>query len=142
VPVAFGDDIFLSGAGFLVPASGIPNISGNNASWTGQFYSDQPGVSVQWKWAVAAYTTNMTALNTLGVKSIHSIILDCAYLNGDQAGTPENKKSFLTSGGSGGGGSNYTGSYSGTVTPTVDNCVPGCSNGYERCSQICTAPPG
>jgi hypothetical protein len=38
------------------------------------------------------------------------------YLNADHAGTPENFKSYVIGGATGGGGSNYTGGYSGTVS--------------------------
>src|SRR5262249_2005178 len=44
------------------------------------------------------------------------------YLNSDHAGTPENFKSYVTGGATGGGGSNYTGSLSATasVVPAVN----------------------
>jgi hypothetical protein len=132
----------LSGIGYLVPPGGFPNISGNKVSWQGQFYSDQPGITIHWQWAAAAYSTNMSNENSLGVKALHSTTVDCTYLNGDQAGTPENEKAFLVAGGTGGGGSNFTGSYSATATAAVGNCIPPCSNGEERCPIVCTPPPG
>jgi len=36
------------------------------------------------------------------------------YKNSDHAGTPENFKTFVVGGATGGGGSNFTGSYSAT----------------------------
>jgi len=38
----------------------------------------------------------------------------CLYNDSEHAGTPENKKQFVTGGARGGGGSNFTGSWSGT----------------------------
>jgi hypothetical protein len=75
---------------------------------------DTPGVSLQWQWAAAAYTSFNSNNNALGVKPVDDNKAS-VYKNSDHAGTPENFKSKVTGGATGGGGSNYTGSYSGTV---------------------------
>jgi hypothetical protein len=87
-----------------------------NVTWQGDFMTSAPGISVQWQWAAAVYPAAYfsTGYNALGVKPTddnhHS-----AYQNADHAGTPENYKTFVLGGATGGGGSNYTGSYSGTA---------------------------
>lgn len=113
VPISGSDEIFLSGLAFLVPSGGLPG-GINPVTWTGTFTSNKPGVSVNWKWGAAVYTTFSTDYNSLGVKPTHSN--SCSYHNSDHAGTPENFKSFVTGGARGGGGSNLTGSWSGTVS--------------------------
>jgi hypothetical protein len=109
---------FLTGLAFPVPAGGLPG-GINPVTWTGSFGSDTSGVSVQWQWAAAVYTTFSTEYNALGVKPVDDNQAS-EYQNSDHAGTPENFKAFVIGGARGGGGSNYTGSYSGT-----EGCVPG-----------------
>jgi hypothetical protein len=111
VPLGFGDNVWLSGAGFPVPAGGLPG-GISPVTWTGDFTLTSVS-SVQWQWGAAVYTQYSTSYNSLGVKPLHSTSLD-SYHNGDQAGTPENFTSFVTGGARGGGGSNATGSYSPT----------------------------
>jgi len=102
VPYDFGDNIFLAGVAYTLPAS----IDNNTATtWTEQFASDDPGLQENWQGAAAAYST-FGSYNSIGVKVLHSNSGD-SYPNGNQAGTPENFKSYLVSGGTGGGGSNY-----------------------------------
>ena len=110
VPYSFGDNVFMAGLEYTLPVS-IPN---NTATtWSASFATDVPGgLKINWQGAAAAYST-FGSYNSLGVKSLHSNSGD-SYPNGDQAGTPENFKPNLVSGGTGGGGSNYTGSYSNT----------------------------
>jgi hypothetical protein len=57
----------------------------------------------------------------VNVKPITSNLLDL-YLNSDDAGTPENFKSFVVSGAKGSGGTNYTGTF--TTTQTATCAVP------------------
>jgi hypothetical protein len=104
---------FLSGLSYLVPT----NLPGGikNVTWSGTISSDTPGVSVQWKWAAAVYTTFSSDYNAVGVKPVDDTKASI-YKNSDHAGTPENFKSFVIGGATGGGGSNYTGSLSGTVS--------------------------
>jgi hypothetical protein len=89
----------------------------NPVTWSAQFFSNTPGVTLQWQWAAAVYTNFTTALNGLGVKPVDDNQAS-AYKNSDHAGTPENFKQSVIGGARGGGGSNFTGSYSGTKTVT------------------------
>jgi hypothetical protein len=122
VPLSGSDEVFLSGLAFPVPAS-FANADGkvNGAViWQGTFFTDTSGVTVNWKWGAAVYTTFSTDYNTDAIKPSHSN--SCAYPNSDHAGTPEGFdaqsgnqfKSFVVGGARGGGGSNFTGSWSGT----------------------------
>lgn len=126
VPVAGSDEIFLSGLAFLVPASFV-NVGGKvsgDVAWTGTFGSNVSGISINWKWGAAVYTTFTTDYNALAIKPTHQNA--CLYNNGDHAGTPEGIdtatgkpfKSYVTGGAGGGGGSNFTGSWSGTLSVT------------------------
>ena len=113
VPASFGDNIFLSGLSYQLPAAGLPGGVGP-VTWQGDMTATT-GIRVQWQWAAAAYTRFTSEYNALDVKPTHSTSID-RYRNGDQAGTPENSQyqAHVTGGATGGGGSNYTGSYSGT----------------------------
>jgi hypothetical protein len=122
VPLSGSDEVFLSGLAFPVPAS-FANAGGKikgAVTWQGNFFTDTSGVTVNWKWGAAVYTTLSTDYNTDAIKSSHSN--SCAYPNSDHAGTPEGFdtqsgnqfKSFVVGGARGGGGSNFTGSWSGT----------------------------
>jgi len=119
VPVKGDDEIFLTGLTFPVPA-GFSQVQ--NVNWQGTMSSTVPGVSIQWKWGAAVYTTFSGNYNTLAIKPGHQT--SCSYNNGDHAGTPEGIdslsgqpfKDFVIGGARGGGGSNWTGSWSGAVT--------------------------
>jgi hypothetical protein len=105
---------FMAGLPFLVPAGGLPG-GINPVTWTGTFYTDTSGISVNWQWAAAVYTSFSTNLGSLGVKPIDASS-GSQYNNSDHAGTPESFKTNVTGGARGGGGSNYTGSYSATAS--------------------------
>jgi hypothetical protein len=90
-------------------------------TWSGVFTSDTPGVTLQWQWAAAVYTSFNSDYNALGVKPVDDNHAS-QYQNGDHAGTPENYKAFVTAGARGNGGANYTGGYSGTLSVTP--CAP------------------
>ncbi len=113
-PGKVSGNVFLGGMGYQVPASGIPGGSVKSITWTGDFATDTPGISVNWQWAAAVFKTFSADETALGVKAVDANNLD-VYRNSDHAGTPENFKSFVTGGARGGGGSNFTGSYSATV---------------------------
>jgi hypothetical protein len=85
----------------------------DDVTWAGQFLSDTPGVSVNWKWAAAVYTTFSTDYNAVGVKPVDDNEAS-QYQNSDHAGTPEAFKPFVIGGARGGGRLQLTGSYSGT----------------------------
>jgi len=115
VPASFGDNVFLSGVAYQ-PPGGLTG--GSVATWSGEVTSNSP-MSMNWQWGAAVYTSfDNIDYNNDGIKPVHSTSLD-AYHNGDQAGTPENYKSFVVGGATGGGGSNWTGSYSGTAAAST-----------------------
>jgi hypothetical protein len=68
---------------------------------------------VNWQWAASVYTSFSSDYNDLGVKPVDDNKAS-EWQNSDHAGTPENYKSFVVGGATGGGGANYTGSYSAT----------------------------
>jgi hypothetical protein len=92
----------------------------NNVEWRGEFTSDTSGVTVNWKWAAAAYKSFSTDYNAIDVKPIDGKLLS-QYHNSDHAGTPEAFKIDVVAGARGHGGTNYTGSHTATafVTPQV-----------------------
>jgi hypothetical protein len=112
VPRNGSDEILLSALGIKAPA----DVKGATVTWTANFSANVTGVSINWKAGSAVYTTDMTSYNTLGVKPTHGNACGSLYNNSDHAGTPENKKKYLTGGAAGGGGSNYTGSWSATAS--------------------------
>ncbi len=111
VPASYTGNVFLAGLSYQV-TDGLPG-GINPVTWSGEFTTDTPGVTVDWQWAAAVYTQFSPDYNALGVKPIDGDKLN-AYQNSDHAGTPENFKPYVIGGARGGGGSNYTGSYSGT----------------------------
>ena len=124
VPISGGDEIFLDGLAFQLPASFSGTVKGS-VVWNGDFSSNVPGVTVQWKWGAAVYTNFTTDYNALNVKASHQNA--CGMNNSDHAGTPEGTdsstgerfKGFVIGGARGGGGSNFTGSWSGTQAVKV-----------------------
>ena len=140
VPVgAWGREIFLSGQAY-VPAATIPG-GVKDVTWSGEFSTDTPGFTVDWRWAAAVYSQFSENHATLEIKPIDYDRLN-AYRNGDKAGTPEAFKAYVVAGARGGGGSNYVGSYTAygdavyTFThssPMIDsalgpNATAGCEN--------------
>ncbi len=115
-PTGLGGNTFLSGLAFQVPVDFPGGI--NPVTWSGQFTSSA-GVSINWQWAAAVYTTFSTDNNALGVKPVDDNMAS-VYQNADHAGTPENFKAFVTGGARGGGGSNFTGSLSATQSVTCE----------------------
>jgi len=122
VPLSGDDEIFLTGLAWAVPSGGLPG-GANPVNFSGTYSSetDAPGLSIQMKWSVAAYSKFTTDYNTLQVKAGHQTA--CGQNNGDHAGTPEGVdntntpwKQYLVGGPRGGGGSNFTGSWSGTLS--------------------------
>jgi hypothetical protein len=121
VPLSYSGNVFLGGG--VVP---LPNgLSGgaNPVSWTGTFYTDTLGISLNWKWAAAAYSVFSTDLNAVQSKPIDGTSLS-PYQNSDHAGTAEAFKNYVLGGARGGGGSNFTGSYSGTTAVTPAPYLP------------------
>jgi hypothetical protein len=125
VPISGSDEILLSGLSYKLTA---PLAGGTNpVTWTGTFTNKTAGITVNWKWGAAVYTTFSTDYNLLNIKPTHSA--SCSYNNSDHAGTPEGAdptsgqlfKSYVTGGARGGGGSNFTGSWSGTLSVPVSH---------------------
>jgi hypothetical protein len=119
-PTGLSGTVFLSGYTLALP-SGLHG--GNNpVTWSANFTTDTTGVSLNWQWAAAAYSSFGSTFSLLGVKPCDSNTAS-SYLNSDHAGTPESYKTLVTGGARGGGGSNYTGSYSATaaVAPTASS---------------------
>ncbi|PWU08507.1 MAG: hypothetical protein C5B50_29435 [Verrucomicrobia bacterium] len=111
--------VFISGFAYQVPAAGLPG-GINPVTWSGTFLSSTPGVTLQWLWAAAAYSSFSNDNNEIGVKPVDGSTCT-TFANSDHAGTPEYWKSKVIGGARGGGGSNWTGSLSGTLglTPCV-----------------------
>ena len=106
------ENTFFSALSYLVPVT-IPG-GLKNITWSGVITSDTPGVSVNWKWAAAVYSNFSADYNPLGVKPVDDNKAS-QYKNPDNAGTPENFKSSVIGGATGGGGKNYTGGYGSSV---------------------------
>jgi hypothetical protein len=106
-----GNDL-MTAVEFAVPAGGLPG-GIKDVAFTAWFSSYTPGLTVNWQWAAAVYTSFDTDYNLLGVKPVDDNKASI-YKNSDHAGTPEDYKTFVTGGAAGGGGSNFTGSYSAT----------------------------
>ncbi|MGD0223619.1 MAG: hypothetical protein ABSF71_14900 [Terriglobia bacterium] len=116
VPVSGGDEIFLSGVTFPVPASGLQG-GINLVNWSESFGSNTADVSIRWNWAAAVFSSFSTDYNSLGVKPTRGNA--CLYNNDDPAGTPE-KFANLTVGG-GRGAASATTPWSETVAAQA-NC--------------------
>ncbi len=133
-PCCSSGNTFLTGAGFLVPASGFPG-GVQNVKWQASYSTDTEGVKLHWKWAAAVYTCFETDYNALGVKPVDDD-KNLSPRNKDNAGTPENVKTCVVAGARGAGGTNYTGDYSKTTKINLDlNHAPtvktgGPYNGY------------
>jgi hypothetical protein len=112
VPPGGTGSVFMTGVALPLP-NGLPG-NVKNVTWTGDFWSDTANISVNWKWAAAAYQTLGTDNNALGIKPVDNNKLSI-YLNGDKAGTPEAFKAAVVAGGMGSGGNNYTGNFTGNA---------------------------
>jgi len=109
VPLAASGNQFFAAVAWPVPCpTGLPG-SVQPVAWTASFFANKPGATISWTWSAAAYSSFSTSYNTLGVKSTDANGYPPVQ-NSDHAGTPENFKSFVVGGATGGGGSNYTGS--------------------------------
>lgn len=127
VPKQLSGNVFLAGTELAVP-SGLPG-GIKNVTWSAQFWTDTPGISVNWQWAAAVYTNFGTDYGSLAVKPVDSSSLS-DYKNSDHAGTPEVYKSFVVGGCTGGGGSNFTGSYSATKTVVPEGVTTATISGH------------
>jgi hypothetical protein len=115
LPVNGSDEVLLTAFGFRPTVE----LKQSTVSWCATFTANVPNISVNWKYGAAVYTSDMTEpnYNAVGVKPTHNN--SCLYNNGDHAGTPENRESFVVGGAQGGGGSNWTGSWSATKSVSI-----------------------
>jgi hypothetical protein len=99
---------FLDGLAYLVPSGGFPG-GIQNVTWSAAYSTDSLGLSFQWQWGAAVYSSFTNTYSSLVVNPAD---------NADPAGTPENYKSALVFGATGAG---PTGMYVGTagVVPTI-----------------------
>ncbi|MDB6067290.1 MAG: hypothetical protein JWR26_3498 [Pedosphaera sp.] len=112
VPANYSGNVFLSGLAYQLPVNFPGGIK--HVTWCGDFSSDTSGLSFNWQWAAAVYTSFNANLTGVNVKPVDDNKISM-FLNSDHAGTPENFKTSVVGGARGGGGSNFTGSYSGTA---------------------------
>ena len=114
-------NLFMSGLSWPVPSGGLGG-GDNPVTWSAQFSTDTPGVTLNWAWSAVVYNSFTTTYNSLGVKPCGSSTAS-SYNNGDYAGSPENYKSHLTGGARYSNSTNYVGSYSpiGSLTPAALN---------------------
>lgn len=113
IPFDLDDNSFLTGLPWIVPAAGLP-ADVEPVTWCGTFASDTAGIDIGWRWAAAAYSSFSADNTTLGVKPMDSDH-DNPASNHDDAGTPENFKTFIIPGARSKRHTNYTGSYSGSA---------------------------
>jgi hypothetical protein len=124
VPTHFSGNTFLSALAVPLP-SGLPG-GIKNVTWQLTATSDTAGLNVNWQWAAAAYSSFTTDMANVDVKAVDDNHF-APFANSDHAGTPENFRSFVVGGATGGGGSNFTGSYSatGSFSPTIVSSISG-----------------
>ena len=114
------DEIFMSGFTWQVTPDDPDPKGANPVRWTGNFCSNQSGVTVKWQWGAAVYLNFDLSNDALGVLPIHKTL---------HAGTPTVFASprNCVGGARGGGASNFTGSWSATKSITCcqcDECQP------------------
>ena len=129
VPARFDKELFATGVGFPLDTAlpgGVKAVRG----WA-RVVSTTPGIEVEWQWAAAAYRNFSGEPNDLAVKAVHKTDVNSAFPNDRPAGTPENFRGSLISGGTGDGGSNFTGDYS-----SSQRLVPGFANAVEMARAI------
>src|SRR6266540_1517879 len=69
VPGGFSSRAFLSGLAFPVPAGGLPG-GISSVTWSAAISTHKPGVTAQWGWGAAVYTTFGTDYNALAVNPV------------------------------------------------------------------------
>src|SRR6266508_4130005 len=120
-----------------VPAGGLPG-GISSVTWSAAFSTDTPGVTGDWGWGAAVYTTIGTDYNALAVNpadggqpSQGATLLSRAENNEngagqmDSVGKPASLEAFVTGGAGSDGGSNFTGSLG--AMSEVTPCAAGAS---------------
>jgi hypothetical protein len=91
-PSSAQGDTFMAGVSLPLP-EGLPR-GMSNVSWQGRFEADAKGITVQWRWAVLAYTHFMDDYNALEVAPADA---DLGRVVGKVlAGMPTRMRGFLT----------------------------------------------
>jgi hypothetical protein len=115
---------FVTGVAFPVPADFPTGIQ--NVAWSTSFSTDTPGITLQWQWGAAVYSSFSTTYATTSPSNSNVLVVNAedgtADANGtDPAGTPETYKASVIFGATGGGLTNYTGylTSGAGVVPTV-----------------------
>jgi hypothetical protein len=101
---------YVAGVAFQVPANFPAGIQ--NVSWSAAFSTDTPGITLQWQWAAAVYSSFSTTYATTTNSNLLGINPEdgAADPNGrDAAGTPEAYKADLVFGATDCGGTDYAG---------------------------------
>jgi len=115
---------FVTGIAFAVPSNFSTGIQ--NVAWSTSFSTDTPGITLQWQWAAAVYSSFSSTYATASPLNTNLLAVNAedgsANMYGtDSAGTPEAYRTALLFGATGGGGTNYTGYFTpgAGVVPTV-----------------------
>jgi len=116
---ALTGNTFVSGVAFQVPANFPTGIQ--NVTWSASYSTDTPGITLQWQWGAAVYSSFSTTYATTSVSNMLGVNPEDGVVGSDPAGTPENYKPSVIFGATGGGGTNYAGYLSAAagVVPTV-----------------------
>ena len=148
VPSGLSRKVFLSGLAFSVPAGGLPG-GISSVTWSAAFSTVTPGVTVQWGWGAAVYTTFATDYNALAIKPVDdgqpsqgartlaANPKNHEYDSGrvGSVGRPAVLEAFVTGGAGGDRGSNLTRSFG--VMSNVTPCAAG-SSAPPRSSTLTT----
>jgi hypothetical protein len=112
-PTSFNGSEFVSGLGWQA-GNGLP-AGIKNVTWSADFTTSTPGITVNWKWSAAVYSEFTSNMAGIQVKTVPDKKQD-VIKNGDRAGTPENFKSDVVAGARGQGGSDWTGNRTSVAT--------------------------
>ena len=138
VPGGYSGRTFLSGLAFPVPAGGLPG-GISSVTWSAAISADKAGVTAQWGWGAAVYTTFETDYNALGInpedggqagsQGARALSASESGAGGmDSVGKPASLEAFLTGGAGGDGVSDFTGSVMTGVMNVVTPCLAGASS--------------
>ncbi len=146
VPSGLSGKAFLSGLAFPVPAGGLPG-GISSVAWSAAFSTDTPGVTAQWGWGAAVYTTFATDYNCLAIKPVDdgqpsrgARTLAANPENHENeagrvvsVGRPASLEAFVIRGAGGDRGSDLTGSFGAMINVTP--CAAGASAQPRRNSR-------
>jgi hypothetical protein len=94
-PAQAANDTFMSG--LAVPMPGGPPANARDVTWTAQFTTNTPGVTVRWEWGGASYTKFSDDYNALGLAVSDVVSGTGKHKTVDEAGTPVAFKAFAVS---------------------------------------------